>query len=105
MKNVRSFAVLFVLSLSGYCFADEAPAGCVPYFKDGAPAGWTCSNENDLPNPKVEALGLKNGDVIKSVDGQTVNSPENAFQLIKKPSAKLEVQRDDDNQETSTDSQ
>ena len=45
----------------------------------------------------LEQLGLRNGDILKGVNGQKLNSPNDAFQayqqLLNEPLLQLEVER------------
>jgi len=50
-----------------------------PYFRGGKPEGLIVSQIQG--NSIFDKLGLMNGDVIASVNGQPMNSPEEAFQL------------------------
>jgi len=52
-------------------------ARVVPYFKQGEPYGFRISNvDNDSP---LYGVGVRSGDVIRSVNGIPVRSPEDAF--------------------------
>lgn len=52
-------------------------ARVVPYFKGGEPYGFRVSNvDNDSP---LYGVGVRSGDVIRSVNGIPVRSPEDAF--------------------------
>ena len=50
-----------------------------PYFRQGKPEGFIVSQIQ--PDSVFEKLGLLNGDIIASVNGKQMSSPEEAFQL------------------------
>lgn len=56
-------------------------ARVVPYFQDGNHAGYIIKaiDRGSL----YEKLGLRNQDVIKRINGETIDSPEEAFSLLK----------------------
>ncbi len=55
-------------------------ARVVPNFENGKPAGYkTVENK---PRSVYDKLELKNGDVVKAVNGEEVNDPQRAFQLL-----------------------
>lgn len=121
MKKSLSFiAVIFVLAV-GNALADESngngraeyaeessqpdqesmkrneqltQARAVPNFENGKPAGYKMIEVK--PGGIYDKLGLKNGDVIQSVDGRKIDDPQKTFQLIGKlkQGAQLEVSRD-----------
>lgn len=49
----------------------------VPHFKNGKPDGFRIASIK--PQSFLESLGLRTGDVLKGVNGLTINSPEEAF--------------------------
>jgi general secretion pathway protein C len=53
-------------------------ARIVPYFKDGKPAGFKLFAIR--PNTLYSKLGLKNGDVVLTLNGVELASPDNALQ-------------------------
>lgn len=70
-------------------------ARVVPYFKGGEPYGFRVSNvEGDSP---LAGLGVRSGDVIRSVNGIPVRSPEDALkayqQLGSQSSVQVELER------------
>lgn len=70
-------------------------ARVVPYFKQGEPYGFRISNvDNDSP---LYGVGVRSGDVIRSVNGIPVRSPEDAFkayqQLGNLSSVQIELER------------
>jgi len=56
-------------------------ARVIPYFKDGKNEGYIIKaiDKGSL----YEKLGLQNNDVIQKINGQTIDSPEKAFSLLK----------------------
>ncbi len=52
-----------------------------PHFKDGKPDGYVIRNIE--PGSIFSQLGLKDEDIIRTVNGQTIDSPERAFELFK----------------------
>lgn len=56
-------------------------ARVVPYFKNGENLGYKIKaiDKGSL----YEKLGLKNNDIIQKINGQEINSPEKAFELLK----------------------
>lgn len=70
-------------------------ARVVPYFKGGQPYGFRVSNvEGESP---LFGMGVRSGDVIRSVNGIPVRSPEDAFQayqqLANQSSVQVELER------------
>lgn len=63
-----------------------------PHVEDGAPAGLALSNIK--PNSIFRRMGLRNGDVITGVDGQSISSVDDALRLVDnlKSSTNLSVQ-------------
>ena len=55
-------------------------AQAVPYFEDGKPAGY--KKIEVTPGSVYENLRLKNGEVIKTINGEEVTDPQKAFQLL-----------------------
>jgi len=66
-----------------------------PYFVNGAPAGYLVSDIRQ--GSVIESLGIRNGDIIKSVNGMPITRPEQAFaayqQLQEESELTLELQR------------
>jgi general secretion pathway protein C len=90
----RSLAIAVLVSIVSPVFAAEMgtpPEGCVPNFENGQPAGYKC--QKDQPAGNFQKLGLKNGDVIKGVDGQAVNDPAQALQKLNNKPKKVQVVR------------
>lgn len=68
-------------------------ARAVPNFENGQPAGYKTFQPQQ--GGTYQKLGLKNGDVIKTVDGQAVNDPTKAFEMLSaKSHTELQVERD-----------
>jgi general secretion pathway protein C len=70
-------------------------ARVVPYFKGGEPYGFRVTNvENSSP---LFGLGVRSGDVIKSVNGIPIKTPEDAMKLYQNmqnvSSANVELER------------
>ncbi|MFL5812372.1 MAG: type II secretion system protein GspC [Bdellovibrionia bacterium] len=57
-------------------------ARAVPNFENGVPAGYKLFQI--VPGSIYDKLGLKNGDTIVGVDGQPINDPAKAFELLGK---------------------
>src|SRR4051812_6908015 len=66
----------------------------VPHFENGQPDGYTPVQTGQGGSHRK--LGLKNGDVIRAVDGQSVSDPQQAFKMMSKlrETNQLEVVRD-----------
>ena len=66
-----------------------------PHFVAGRPSGFSISEIG--PGSLIEKLGLRNQDVIKKVNGQPVNKPEEIFQaysqLLRDSNIELEIER------------
>ncbi|MBP1714170.1 MAG: ral secretion pathway protein [Deltaproteobacteria bacterium] len=66
-----------------------------PHFVSGRPGGFAISEI--VPGSFFEKIGLRNQDVIKKVNGQPVNKPEEIFQaysqLIRDSNIELEIER------------
>lgn len=79
-------------------------ARAVPNFENGNPTGYKV-----VQPPKgstYEKLGLKNGDVIKSANGQPIKDPQHAFQILStSKTTNLEVVRDGAQQNMQVDQQ
>lgn len=57
---------------------EQAPT-VAPFYRDGKPAGFRL---NGVRSDSIfSSLGIRNGDVITSVNGQTIDSPQRAMQL------------------------
>jgi len=54
-------------------------ARVVPYFKKGEPYGFRISNVSE--DAMIYEMGVRSGDVIRSVNGKPVRTPEDAFAL------------------------
>ncbi|OFZ01493.1 MAG: hypothetical protein A2Z97_13550 [Bdellovibrionales bacterium GWB1_52_6] len=67
-------------------------ARAVPNFENGVPAGYKLFQI--VPGSIYSKLGLQNGDVIAGVDGEPINDPGRAFELLGrlKTAARLELQ-------------
>ena len=51
----------------------------VPHMEDGQPAGLAMSKIK--PNSIFRRMGLRNGDILKGVDGQEIRSVDDALKL------------------------
>jgi type II secretion system protein C len=60
-----------------------------PYVDQGQPEGLRITGLDDIPI--AAAFGLKNGDVIQSVNGQVLTSKQKAFQVLQKAKAQSKV--------------
>jgi len=76
-----------------------------PYSVNGKVEGLKITGLEDVP--VAEALGLKNGDVIRIVNGQQLTSLQKAFQVFQKarsqPAINLELSRGDETKELTFD--
>ena len=52
----------------------------IPFFQSGVPVGFllTDVHENNL----LKSIGFRNGDILKSVNGQAIASREHVFQMF-----------------------
>ncbi len=55
-------------------------ARAVPNFENGLPAGYKLFQI--VPGSIYDKLGLKNGDVISSLNGESINDPAKAFEML-----------------------
>lgn len=66
-----------------------------PYFAMGRPAGYIISEI--VPGSLFEKIGLRNNDVVKKVNGQMINQPEQVFQaysqLLNDAQIEVEIER------------
>jgi type II secretion system protein C len=66
-----------------------------PNFEMGRPSGFSVSEVQ--PGSLMEKLGLRNNDVVKKVNGQAINKPEDVFQaysqLQRDSNIELEIER------------
>ena len=66
-----------------------------PHFVTGRPSGFSISEI--VPGSLFEKIGLRNQDIIKKVNGQPVNKPEEIFQaysqLLRDSNIELEIER------------
>jgi general secretion pathway protein C len=68
-------------------------ARAVPNFENGEPAGYTVVQPSQ--GSGYQKLGLKDGDVITTVDGQQVDNPQQAFQKLSESKAQnIDIVRD-----------
>jgi len=76
-----------------------------PYVRNGRTEGLEISGLEQTPLAKL--FGLRNGDVVKTVNGQSLNSKQKAFQVLKKartqPKISLELLRQGKTKELSFD--
>lgn len=72
----------------------QAPT-VTPFYRDGKPQGFRLSSVKS--DSVFSQLGIKNGDVIHSVNGQVIDSPQRAMSLYKQlgqtGTVKMEVER------------
>jgi general secretion pathway protein C len=63
-----------------------------PHFKDGKPDGLTLSHIR--PNSIFKEMGLKNGDIVKGVNGKDIQSVDDALKFYEnlKSSTSVELQ-------------
>lgn len=66
-----------------------------PYFAMGRPAGYIISEI--VPGSLFEKIGLRNNDIVKKVNGQMINQPEEVFQaysqLLRDSQIEVEIER------------
>lgn len=66
-----------------------------PYFALGQPSGYIISEI--VPGSLFEKIGLRNNDIIKKVNGQMINRPEEVYQayaqLLKDSQIEVEIER------------
>ncbi len=66
-----------------------------PYFAMGRPAGYIVSEI--VPGSLFEKIGLRNNDIVKKVNGQMINQPEEVFQaysqLLRDAQIEVEIER------------
>ncbi len=66
-----------------------------PYFAMGRPAGYIISEI--VPGSLFEKIGLRNNDIVKKVNGQMINQPEEVFQaysqLLSDSQIEVEIER------------
>jgi len=66
-----------------------------PYFAMGRPAGYIISEI--VPGSLFEKIGLRNNDIVKKVNGQMINQPEEVFQayaqLLSDSHIEIEIER------------
>jgi general secretion pathway protein C len=55
-------------------------ARCVPNFEGGLPAGYKCFQI--VPGSIYDKLGMKNGDVLCGLNGESINDPGKAFEML-----------------------
>lgn len=71
-------------------------ARAVPNFENGLPSGYKLFQI--VPGSIYDKLGLKNGDVIAGLDGQPINDPGKAFEMLSRlketPHLEIQVKRD-----------
>lgn len=60
---------------------EQAPS-VAPYYKDGQAAGFRLSGVRS--GSIFSSLGIRNGDVIQAVNGQTIDSPQRAMELYQR---------------------
>jgi general secretion pathway protein C len=66
-----------------------------PHFVMGRPSGYSVSEI--IPGSLIEKVGLRNNDIIKKVNGQMINKPEEIFQaysqLLRDSNIEVEIER------------
>jgi type II secretory pathway component PulC len=66
-----------------------------PHFEMGRPSGYSISEI--VPGSLIEKIGLRNNDIIKKVNGQMINKPEEVYQaysqLLKDANIEVEIER------------
>ena len=66
-----------------------------PHFVMGRPSGYSVSEI--IPGSLIEKIGLRNHDIIKKVNGQMINKPEEIFQaysqLLRDSNIEVEIER------------
>jgi len=66
-----------------------------PHFVMGQPSGYSVSEV--IPGSLIEKIGLRNNDIIKKVNGQMINKPEEVFQaysqLLRDSNIEVEIER------------
>jgi len=91
----------------GYIEEILSKAVIEPYTVNGKVEGLKITGLEDVP--VAEALGLKNGDIIRIVNGQQLTSIQKAFQVFQKaksqPAINLELSRGDETKELTFDLQ
>ena len=71
-------------------------ARAIPHFENGSPAGYKLFQI--VPGSIYDKLGLKNGDIIRGVNGEAIKNPQKAFEMLNDfkslNSVELEIKRD-----------
>jgi general secretion pathway protein C len=66
-----------------------------PHFIMGRPSGYSISEI--IPGSLIEKIGLRNHDIIKKINGQIINKPEEVFQaysqLLRDSNIEVEIER------------
>ncbi len=66
-----------------------------PHFERGKPSGYSISEI--VPGSLIEKIGLRNNDIIKKVNGQMINKPEEIYkaysQLLRDENIEVEIER------------
>lgn len=66
-----------------------------PHFVMGQPSGYSVSEV--IPGSLMEKIGLRNNDIIKKVNGQMINKPEEVYQaysqLLRDSNIEVEIER------------
>ena len=55
-------------------------ARCVPNFENGTPSGYKCFQI--VPGSIYDKLGMQNGDVLTGINGENINDPGKAFEML-----------------------
>ncbi len=55
-------------------------ARAIPHFENGAPAGYKLFQI--VPGSIYDKLGLRNGDIIRGVNGESISNPQKAFEML-----------------------
>jgi type II secretion system protein C len=92
-------------SRGGYMTELFHKATIEPYVKNGQTEGLQITGLENIP--MAELLGLRNGDVVQSVNGQQLTSKQKAFQVLMKaktqPKVNIQLLRDGNNKNLSFD--
>ncbi len=71
-------------------------ARAIPHFENGAPSGYKLIQI--VPGSIYDRLGLRNGDILREVNGESINNPQRAFEMLNDfktmNSVELKIKRD-----------
>jgi type II secretory pathway component PulC len=82
---MRTAKILILSVLTGPAFAEPAraprdEARCVPHVVEGSLDGYRCTEIS--PGSYYERAGLRNGDVIRKIDGEALTDPLLALEKL-----------------------